>query len=188
MGDPHDLDRPDLPLYGPYSGIVLDREDPLEIGRVRVTVPGLVDGGTGWALPLGTICGGERGFGFFGVPEKDAEVVVFFRQGNVDQPYYIAANWGRGDIPEAARGQGKTRTPNFRVLETAKFEMVYDDNGTGEFRVKHKATGAQFAINGATGSLSIEALGNVTIEATGQVDINGLVVNINGVPAGTGRL
>jgi uncharacterized protein involved in type VI secretion and phage assembly len=192
MSDPHDLDRPDRPLYGPHPGTVLDREDPRQAGRVRVTIPGLIEQGTGWALPLGTVGGGENGRGFFAVPETGAEVVVFFRNGNPDQPYYISANWGApggsSDIPEAAREKTVSQTPNVRVFETDKFEMVYDDNDSGEFRVKHKTTGAEIAINGQTGSLTINALGNISIDATGQVDINGLVVNINGVPAGSGRL
>jgi len=192
MHDPHDMDRPDLPLYGPHPGTVLDRSDPLQLGRVRVTIPGLIDQGTGWALPFGTVGGGDSGRGFFAVPELGSEVVVFFRGGNVDQPYYTAANWGvpngSSDVPSSARDKGVDRTPNFRVFETAKFEMVYDDNDAGEFRIEHKTSGAAFKIDGATGSLTITALGNVTIEATGQVEINGLVVSINGVPAGTGRL
>ncbi len=190
--DPHDLDRPDLPLYGPYPGTVLDRNDPRMLGRVRVKVTGLVEQGTGWALPLGTLGGGSRGRGFFSIPEVDAEVVVFFRAGSVDEPYYISSNWGapdgESDVPEAARDLGAEETPNVSAFETAKFEMVYDDNDAGSCRVKHKTTGSEFSIDGATGSVSLNALGNIEINATAQVFINGLVVSINGVPAGTGRL
>jgi uncharacterized protein involved in type VI secretion and phage assembly len=190
--DPHDLDRPDLPLYGPQPGTVLDRADPRQLGRVRVTIPGLVEQGTGWALPMGTVGGGEQNRGFFAVPEEGAEVVVFFRGGNVDQPYYICSNWGApggsSDVPESARDKGVDVTPNIRVFETDKFEMVFDDNEQGEFRVKHKTTEAEISIDGTTGAISIKALGNLSLEATGQVSIEGLVVSINGVAAGSGSL
>ncbi len=195
--DPHDLDRPDLPLYGTFDGIVIDRNDPLMLGRVRIKIAGLIEEGTGWAPPLGTVGGGSKGRGFFSVPALGSEVTVLFRGGSPDEPRYVSSGWGKplnadgireSDVPEAARDLGVEETPNVSAFETDKFEMVYNDNAAGSCRVKHKTTGSEFSIDGATGSVSLTALGNIEINATAQVFINGLVVSINGVPAGTGRL
>lgn len=191
-GDPHDLDRPDMPVYGLHAGVVLDRNDPEQLGRVRIRIPGFIDQGTGWALPLATVGGGERDRGFFAIPEEGAEVGVLFERGDVDCPYYLCGNWGKpsdgSDVPEAARDKGASETPNYRVFATDKFEMVFNDNEAGEFSVKHRTTEAEIKIDGTTGAITIKSLGNMSIESTAQIDITGLVVTINGVPAGSGQL
>lgn len=186
-GDPHDLDRPDLPLFGLYRGVVLDRADPKKLGRVRVRVPGVAEQGTSWAWPAGTVGGGDAQRGFYAVPEVGAEVVVLFAQGDVDEPHYLSGSWGEGDAPRAVLAKAANDAPDVRAFETADFELVFDDV-VGTFHVKHKRTSAGVTVDGTTGAVTVSAIASLKIEAAGTVEINGLVVTINGVPAGFGRL
>ena len=78
---------------GNYCGKVVDIEDPLKIGRIRVEVFGFFDGLDPelipWATPLNGITGGSNtGSGFFSVPKLDTLVDVKFDNGNVYCPQY----------------------------------------------------------------------------------------------------
>ena len=85
-----DIHTHDSRLLGMYVGYVTKRDDEEQLGRVRVCIPGVLEPESAWAWPLGTSGGGSKDRGFFAVPEEGAEVAVFFNQGNVDAPYYLA--------------------------------------------------------------------------------------------------
>ena len=96
-----DLEQPRH--YGLHIGYVTDRNDPEQLGRVRVCVPGLLEPHSGWAWPLGTSGGGSKNRGFFAVPEVNAEVAVWFNQGDLcGDLFYLAAQWGKPGGGDAA--------------------------------------------------------------------------------------
>src|SRR5690349_6704034 len=112
--------------YGMHLGYVVDRDDPLHLGRVRVCIPGVHEPHGPWAFPLGTVGGGGRNRGFFAVPEDGAEVAVFFREGDPACPHYLAAHWGivdgENEVPREAQSSNDAR-----VLATATFRIVVDE-------------------------------------------------------------
>jgi len=78
---------------GSYCGIVVDIEDPLKIGRVRIEVFGFFDGLEPnlipWATPSTSNTGGsDSGGGFFSVPKLGSVVEVKFDSGNIYNPQY----------------------------------------------------------------------------------------------------
>ena len=78
---------------GSYCGIVVDIEDPLKIGRVRIEVFGFFDGLEPnlipWATPATSNTGGSNsGGGFFSVPKLGSVVEVKFDSGNIYNPQY----------------------------------------------------------------------------------------------------
>lgn len=78
---------------GNYCGTVVDIEDPLQIGRVRVEVFGFFDGLDPtlipWATPATSNTGGsDTGGGFFSVPKLGSVVEVQFDSGNIYNPQY----------------------------------------------------------------------------------------------------
>src|SRR6185503_13488238 len=87
-----DFDAPDQRLLGLHVGHVVDRADPLKLGRVRIRIPGLIQAASAWAFPLGTLGGGSDRRGFFAVPEDGAEVGVLFQEGDVERPYYLSGH------------------------------------------------------------------------------------------------
>jgi len=101
---PEDFIPPSERMYGIYRGIVEDRNDPEQAGRVRVRVWGLhsnlrtKDLREGipteelpWAEPaMGLIEGSMSGFGMWSVPLQGSHVFVFFENGHIMQPRYFA--------------------------------------------------------------------------------------------------
>jgi hypothetical protein len=181
-----DFDVPDQRLLGLHIGYVVDRADPLKLGRVRVRIPGLIQDASAWALPLGTIGGGSDRRGFFAVPEASAEVGVLFQQGDVERPYYLAGHWGMPggstEIPDPARGLSKDETPQVRVLETRRFLLVFDDRAGHEMlRIEDKASGgAQIELDGTALGMTVKATSALLLKADGLINIEGTTVVING--------
>ena len=120
-----DLETDDLRLHGVFMGVVTDRRDPEGLGRVRVTVPGLLEPHSAWARPLGTVGGGSKDQGIFAVPEVGAEVAVFFEQGQIDAPLYLCAHCGKPDAGNEVPEEARLDTASLRItLPTWNFAVV----------------------------------------------------------------
>lgn len=85
--DPSEAPR----LYGHYTGIVANRDDPEKRGRLRLIIPHLAPGRIhpAWALPIGMQLG--PGEGSLLVPPNDTAVVVVFLDGDPDAPLWMHA-------------------------------------------------------------------------------------------------
>jgi hypothetical protein len=181
-----DFDVPDHRLLGLHIGHVVDREDPLKLGRVRIRIPGLIRDASAWAFPLGTLGGGSDQRGFFAVPENGAEVGVLFQEGDVERPYYLAGHWGTPggatEIPEPARGLSREETPQVRVFETRRFLLVFDERvGHETLRIEDKAPGgAQIELDGTALGMTVKATSALILKADGLINIEGTTVVING--------
>jgi uncharacterized protein involved in type VI secretion and phage assembly len=180
-----DFDVPDQRLLGLHIGHVVDRADPLQLGRVRVRIPGLIQDASAWAFPLGTLGGGSDRRGFFAVPEDGAEVGVLFQEGDVERPYYLAGHWGMPggstEIPSAARGLSREQTPQVRVLETRRFLLVFDDRAGHEtLRIEDKLSHDQIEFDGTALGMTVKATSALILKADGLINIEGTTVVING--------
>ncbi|HLH37280.1 MAG TPA: phage baseplate assembly protein V [Alloacidobacterium sp.] len=109
--------------YGKYRGQVTDNSDPLNLGRIRATVPRVLGvEQTGWALPA-FIYGGASEQGLFAVPDVGAGVWIEFEGGDLSYPIWTGTWFTSGDIPESAQ-------PGKKVFKTkAGHKMVLDDDG-----------------------------------------------------------
>jgi hypothetical protein len=172
-----ELEEHDTRLYGMYLGYVVDRRDPERLGRVRVCIPGVLEPASAWAFPLGTCGGGSRDHGHFAVPPDGAEVAVFFHQGDVDAPWYLSAQWGRGEVPEEARRD----PPDNRVLATPTFRIELDETG-GARRLKltNRATGDHLVFDAEANTVTLAATTALTLRAVGAVSIEAPHVTISG--------
>lgn len=176
--------------HGFDIGTVVHRNDPLGRGRVRVRVPGVMEPAGPWAWPLGAPGGGAADRGAWWIPELGAEVAVLYKGGDTQFPYYMPAQWrapgGASEVPVASDGGD----PDVRVLAFGAYDLVVDTRGGSKsFRVVDKAAGDNvIEMDGSTRAIRISSTVAIQIESTGTVEINGLVVTINGIPAGLGRL
>jgi len=178
--EPFDDGREGAPqLLGLYVGEVVARDDPKKLGRVRVRIPGVMEPHSPWAWPLGTSGGGSKKRGLFAVPEKGAEVGVFFKQGDPSAPYYLAGHWGAGEVAdEAAKSP-----PDNRVLSTENFCVELDET-TGGRRMKltNRRTGDHLLFDAETNRVAIVGTAEVSIEAVGALRLSGTQVFVNGRP------
>jgi len=84
--------------FGKYRGRVENNIDPMQMGRVQVSVPAVLGTGTlSWAMPCAPFAG--PGVGFFAIPPVHANVWVEFEGGNTDFPIWSGCFWAIGDTP-----------------------------------------------------------------------------------------
>lgn len=179
-----------------YLAQVVDVADPEKLGRVKVTIPGLIEPASGWAFPSGLPGGGGPNRGVYVVPPLHATVHVWFHQGDIDHPYYLAGHYG---LPA---GQRETPGPVGGYMGTGDADLsgvspedavkvpawegdrfvVWADERTGHerFVIRDKKTNDTIEIDGVKLGISIEATTALRLKATGIVSIEGAQVVING--------
>ena len=88
-------------LYGVYTAIVTDVDDPEGMGRVRIRLPWTTDQDGDayelWARVATLMAGNDRGTWF--IPEPDDEVLIAFAAGDPRRPYVVGALWNGQDTP-----------------------------------------------------------------------------------------
>jgi len=89
-------------FYGIYRGTVVNNIDPLQLGRIMITVPDV--GGltpSTWANPCVPLAGKQMGT--YMVPQIGAGVWVQFEAGDPDKPVWSGGWWGNAlEVPPAA--------------------------------------------------------------------------------------
>jgi uncharacterized protein involved in type VI secretion and phage assembly len=174
-----DLSRHDTRLLGMYVGYVTDRKDPEKLGRVRVCVPGLVEPHSAWAWPLGTVGGGSKNRGFFAVPEEGAEVALFFNQGDVDKPYYLAAHWGKPDGESEVAEEAQKNPPDNRVLATETFRFELDETeGARRLKITNKKTDDYLEFDAEKNTITLQGTTAIVIRATGGISLDATHITI----------
>ena len=169
-------------LSVPMPGVVVDREDPKGLLRVRVRVPGFFEPASPWARPLG-IGGGSKDRGLVSVPAVGATVVLFFLMGDRDKPVYLSAYWGLPDgeseVPEAAQ----VNPPDSHVFSSGTLSVeLREVEDERRVRIKDHLTGDMFELDAEAHILTIRASVGIVLESSGQIEINGLNVAIKGRP------
>lgn len=85
-------------FFGKYRGSVENNVDPMQLGRVQVSVPAVLGQGTlSWAMPCVPYAG--SGVGFFAIPPVGAHVWVEFEGGDPDYPIWAGCYWALGEVP-----------------------------------------------------------------------------------------
>lgn len=174
-----DLSRHDTRLVGMYVGHVTDRKDPEQLGRVRVCVPGLLEPHSAWAWPLGTVGGGSKNRGFFAVPEEGAEVALFFNQGDVDQPYFLSAHWGKPNGESEVPNEAQKDPPDNRVLATETFRLELDETeGSRRLKITNKKTDDYLEFDAEKNTITLQGTTAIVIRATGGISLDATHITI----------
>jgi hypothetical protein len=85
-------------FFGKYRGTVESNVDPMQQGRIQVSVPAVLgDGRMSWAMPCVPYAG--SGVGFFAIPPRGANIWVEFEGGDPDYPIWSGCFWGVGEVP-----------------------------------------------------------------------------------------
>lgn len=107
-------------FYGKHRGTVESNLDPLQRGRVQVSVPSVLgDGRMSWAEPCVPYAG--DGVGLFAVPPVGANVWVEFEAGDPDRPILAGCFWGAGQVPAAPA------VAEVKVLRTDAVSLTLSD-------------------------------------------------------------
>ncbi|MGH9429923.1 MAG: phage baseplate assembly protein V [Terriglobia bacterium] len=133
--------------YGIYRGTVVNNIDPLQIGRIMVTVPDV--GGitpSTFATPCVPLAGKQMGT--FMVPQIGAGVWIQFEAGDPDRPVWSGGWWGNAAEVPALALAGVPADPNIVIQTTLRNAIVISDlpGPTGGIMLK-STTGATIIVN-----------------------------------------
>ena len=156
------------PFYGKYRGVVSDVHDPLQLGRVRATVPDVLgDQESGWAMPCAPF-GGDQ-VGFFALPAVGAGVWIEFEHGDPDRPIWAGCWWGSvAEVPPVLIAPPYQKL----MVVTSGGQTVTLDDTPGVGGITLETSTGQKLVLSATGVEIDNGMG-ATISLTGpQVSIN----------------
>jgi Type VI secretion system/phage-baseplate injector OB domain len=152
-------------FYGKYRGKVANNIDPMQLGRIQVSVPSVLgDGSLSWAMPCVPFAG--SGVGFFMIPPNDANVWVEFERGDIDYPIWTGCFWGVGEVPATPA------VAEVKVIKTADVTLTLSDlPGVGGCTIELK-NGQKIKL----GSLGVE----IVFNQTRKINLEAMQVSING--------
>lgn len=147
-----------------YRGTVENNIDPMQLGRIQVSVPSVLgEGRMSWAMPCVPYAG--SGVGFFAIPPVGANVWVEFEGGDLDYPIWSGCFWGVGEVP------AMPAIAEMKVLKTDMGTITINDlPGAGGIKIE-TTTGMKIEIN----ALGIE----ITNGQGGSIKLTGPQVSIN---------
>ena len=179
------LEESEPRYYGMHIGVVAANDDPEVLGRVKVRVPGVIDGESPWAWPIGMPGAGSAQRGLFDVPPQGSEVAVWFLQGDPERPYWMPGYWGKpggtSEAPTALKGAEPAEQGAIKAYETARWLVTYDERQQKErFRIEDKVSGDHIEFDGNKMALEIAATTTIRLVGKGQVLIEGLDISIGG--------
>lgn len=167
-------------------GVVVDVNDPRGLGRIRARTP--IADKSPWALPFALAGAGGPNGGAFVVPDVGNDVVIIYKNGDPDHPYYAPANYGGPtgkprETPTPVRDLPPAEVPRVAVFEWGSYVAVIDDRiGHRALYFRDKRTGDEIQHDGENGIWRIKGTTGVFIESDGRVQIEGATVIINGRP------
>lgn len=106
--------------FGKYRGRAINNLDPMQLGRLQVSVPSVLgDGRLSWAMPCAPYAG--PGVGFFALPPIGANLWVEFEGGDPDYPIWSGCFWGKGELP------AQPANPEVKVIKTEQITFQMRD-------------------------------------------------------------
>ena len=165
-----------------WLGEIVDIDDPLKIGRVKIKVYGKFDdiptSDIPWAYPgMNSTGGAASGGGFFSVPKKGAIVSVRFDNGNIYHPEYFFNQ----QISDDVKSEISNSYPNahmiiydtvtkgsLKVFFTEQKGLILDYQET-QINIKNDKS---IDIHTASGKSKIELLDDGTLNVTQANNIN----------------
>src|SRR5882762_11114626 len=120
-----------------HVGTVVDRNDPLKLGRLRVRIPEIYGdipvAHIPWANPSATF-GGGKDSGLFMIPPDGAKVRVKLFRGHPWAPQWTGTHWFQGEPPK----EGQISPPNNFVIKTPGGHIIDLHDDRPYIRIKDK--------------------------------------------------
>jgi uncharacterized protein involved in type VI secretion and phage assembly len=152
-------------FFGKYRGKVANNVDPMQQGRIQVSVPAVLGSGSlSWAMPCVPYAGSQ--VGFFAIPPTGANVWVEFEGGDPDFPIWSGCFWGSGEVPASPA------VAEMKVFKTDGATITLNDlPGAGGIKIE-TTTGMKIEITAA--GIEIDNGQGASLKMSGpQVSVNG---------------
>jgi uncharacterized protein involved in type VI secretion and phage assembly len=160
------IERNENKYWGKYRGLVVDRDDPERLGRLKLRVPSLLaDAATGWAWPAAPYAGAD--VGFFFVPKVGDLVWVEFAEGELEHPIWTGCAWakpqGQSEVPQEAQ----TSYPDRSVIKTASGQILIISDASGQEKITIRSkSGCEIEIDPNGDRVTVRA-GAVVVRGAG---------------------
>ncbi|MGE3617125.1 MAG: phage baseplate assembly protein V, partial [Gemmatimonadales bacterium] len=116
------IDTLNRKFYGVVTGKVRSVSDPMNLGRVQLTLPFLDDSDSSpWARIAAPMAGNFHGHYF--IPRVDDEVLVAFEHGDVKAPYVLGALWTAKAQPPLSSPSSEKRA----IRTPGGSQIVFED-------------------------------------------------------------
>ena len=148
-------------FYSIYTGIVDDNDDPLQMHRLKVSIPSVMGGITQWAIAKDWPGSFNSGVKLL-TPKVGDLVYVIFEFGNPDKPLWSYNGWGEEEIPQ------ELASPDVMGIVTPNGNIITLNDITGDISIK------------VNGSISKQIDGDLIIQAGDSICIsgkNGIAIN-----------
>jgi hypothetical protein len=152
-------------FHGFYRGTVVDVQDPLQSGRVKVKVFSVYDSIQNDVIPWAEYADPMMTMGFF-APDVGDLLWVFFDNGDHMKPVYFAgAASGKFGHSEKTNGS----YPNNRVFKVkGGHKIEVNNSGTGQINIQHNS-GTRLTLNG-DGSVDLNVVSDYRINVAGNME------------------
>ena len=152
---------------GLVTATVIGVDDPDNLGRIRVEIPGEPGHSeTAWAPVAAPMAGKDRGFFF--APELENEVVIGFFGGHSNQPVILGYTWNGVDNPP-------TSHPRERIIRTRFGHTI---------RLIDKEPGPDGAgavvIEDANDNKIVLSNGKILLQATAMIELDAPIIKLKG--------
>jgi hypothetical protein len=149
-------------FFGKHRGLVSDNSDPLNLGRIKATVPEvLMDEPTGWALPALPYSG--NGVGVYTIPAVGAGVWIEFEAGDVSRPIWTGCWWSNGQLPKDETSA--STTPDMKIIRSEQGLLVALDDGGKTIAISDSDGSNLLKIKVNDGLITLQASSKVVVEA-----------------------
>ncbi|HEV8320869.1 MAG TPA: phage baseplate assembly protein V [Myxococcota bacterium] len=152
-------------LFGVYTGIVTNNQDPDNRGRVKVRFPWLSDADESWWARVTTFYAG-KGRGSYFMPEVEDEVLVVFEHGDFSFPYVVGSVWNGVDkVPGPGNADGQNNVKHVELRTGHK--VIFDDtDGANKITVIDCSGKNSLVIDVAADTITMKAqTGDINIMA-----------------------
>ncbi len=155
-------DRQSDRCYGKYRGLVVNNQDPQNLGRIQASVPEVL-GETvisGWANPCAPYTGTQAGL--FAIPPVGAGVWIEFEAGDPSRPIWVGGWWGVADVP--LRPTGDPATPTTKILRSDLGLIVALDDMAQTISISDAAGLNQVVVSVPTATVTLKGSARVVLE------------------------
>lgn len=158
---------------GVVLGVVLDKDDPDGLGRVKVRFPTMEDRESDWARVVALFGGTQGGkHGTFFRPKKDDEVIVAFENGDPRVPIVLGAVYSKNQKPPTSdKDDHVIRTPAGHILQMSEVQ------GQAKLELKSKS-GLRVTLDDEASTVTVEASQTVVVKGAQTVKVEGQSVTV----------
>ncbi|MCP4369590.1 MAG: phage tail protein [Deltaproteobacteria bacterium] len=170
-------DTQDKGIMGVAIAVVTNNKDKGGVGRVKVKYPWREDEDESYWARIATPMAGNE-MGLYLLPEVGQEVLVAFKNGDINYPYILGALWSKNKKPPETNDDGKN---NIRLIKSRSgHKVVLDDtDGSEKIEIIDKSGSNHITIDTAQNTIEIKSNQDIKLSASnGTISLDAMEIEI----------